>query len=52
MCVKHPHSVVLIKILAKSWPFLDGREAKWEDERKGLLRSRTLASVCKRAPVA
>lgn len=50
--IKRPHSAVLIKVLAKSRPFLGDREVKWEKERKGLLHSRTLASVCKRAPIA
>lgn len=40
------------KDLATSQPFLDHREVKWKEERKGLLRSRTLACVCGRAPVA
>lgn len=38
MHIKHPHSAMLIKILAKSWPFLDdgvgGGGVKWEAERK------------------
>lgn len=44
---------MLIKILAKSWPFLGDRKVKWEEERMGLLHSRTVVSMCaQQGPVA
>lgn len=32
--------------LAESWPFLVDRKVKWEEERMGLLHSRTVVSMC------
>lgn len=38
--------IMLVMILAESWPFLVDRKVKWEEERMGLLHSRTVVSMC------